>query len=52
MLETCVTMEPGYYEFEDHAFFEIDDPVHILGREFNARQGKKAFIGTFCCVGS
>uniref|UniRef100_A0A914X332 Cysteine protease n=1 Tax=Plectus sambesii TaxID=2011161 RepID=A0A914X332_9BILA len=38
MLETCVTMEPGYYEFEDHAFFEIDDPVFILGREFNAKQ--------------
>ena len=32
-------MEPGYLEFEEHAFFDVDDPVFILGRCFNARQG-------------
>jgi acyl-coenzyme A synthetase/AMP-(fatty) acid ligase len=39
MLESCLTFEPGYYEFEDHAFFDVDGFVSILGRKFVARTG-------------
>lgn len=44
MLESCITLEPGVYEFEDNVLFEIDESVWVLGREYDPKTGECKFV--------
>ncbi|VDM43562.1 unnamed protein product [Toxocara canis] len=38
MLESCLTLEPNFYELQDYSVFESNSPVYLLGHKFPSRE--------------
>lgn len=45
-LEACVNMEPGMYEFDEMQLFENCTSIHVLGRNFDPKNGPLNYIIT------
>uniref|UniRef100_F1KYE7 Cysteine protease n=1 Tax=Ascaris suum TaxID=6253 RepID=F1KYE7_ASCSU len=37
MLDSCLTLEPSFYELQDYSVFDSNTPVYLLGHKFPAR---------------
>ncbi|KAK0425707.1 hypothetical protein QR680_009331 [Steinernema hermaphroditum] len=38
MLESCLTFEPGFYDFRESQLFDDEQRVYVLGREFAGKE--------------
>ncbi|MFH4979762.1 hypothetical protein AB6A40_006471 [Gnathostoma spinigerum] len=39
MLESCLTFEPAFYDFQDYSLLESNGPVYLLGQCFETTEG-------------